>query len=117
MVADLRSPTTTPEYHETGGEDYDKFPGRRKFIMVVTVSFLGFLAPVASISVLAAVPEVAETYGTTGDVINISNALYLVSMDIGPVFWGPMGQVYGRRVVRCSIALDRIALLSPLALL
>ncbi|KAF4556744.1 MFS antiporter-like protein 1 [Elsinoe fawcettii] len=84
-------------HYETGDEVYDKFPNHRKILIVTVLSFCSFLAPVSSTTVLAAVPEVASTYNTTGTIINLSNALYQLFMGLSPIFWGPLGQAYGRR--------------------
>ena len=84
-------------YRELGDEVYDRFTPRRKIMIVSVMAFTSFLAPISSTTVLAAVPEVAATYNTTGTIINLSNALYMLFMGLSPVFWGPMGIVYGRR--------------------
>jgi hypothetical protein len=84
-------------YHESGDDVYDKFTPNHKICIVSVLAFCSFLAPMASTTVLAAVPEVASTYNTTGTFINVSNALYMLFMGLSPMFWGPMGQVYGRR--------------------
>lgn len=78
---------------------YDRIQPKRKLIIVAIISFCSFLAPLASTTVLSAVPEVSATYNTTGTIINISNALYMLFMGISPTFWGPMSQIYGRRWV------------------
>lgn len=76
---------------------YERFPRHRKLIIVTLLSFCSFLSPVSSTSVLAATPEVAREYHTNGSVINLANAIYLLTMGISPVVWGPMSEVYGRR--------------------
>lgn len=86
-------------YVEVPDEIYDRIPPNRKVVIVALLSFCSFLAPISSTTVLAAVPEVASTYGSTGTIINLSNALYLVFMGVSPCFWGPLSQVYGRRWV------------------
>ena len=95
--------TTTPEgdapYREAGDEIFDKVSQGRKRAIVAVLSFGAFLSPISSTSVLAATPEVAATYNTTGSIINLSNAAYMIVMALSPLFWGPMSQVYGRRVV------------------
>ena len=48
---------------------------------------------------LSAIPEVASEYNTTGTIINISSALYMLFMGISPCFWGPASQIFGRRWV------------------
>jgi hypothetical protein len=92
-------------YRERGDEVYDRFSHSRKMVMTAVLSFCGFLAPISSTAVLSAVPEVAATFKTNGSIINLTNALYLVFMGLSPVFWGPMGQVYGRRMVHHPMSL------------
>lgn len=94
--APVRSNTTIPD------TIYDRLTPARKVIIVAVVSYCSFLAPISSTTILAAVPEVADQYGTTGTIINLSNALYMLFMGFSPCFWGPMSQVYGRRWVRLS---------------
>lgn len=84
-------------HFEAGDEVYARFSSHRKVLIVFVLSFCSFLAPISSTTVLSAVPEVAATYNTSGTIINISNAMYLVFMGLSPLFWGPMGQVYGRK--------------------
>jgi len=83
--------------NSTTDEIYNRFSPHRKAVITFVLAWCGFLAPISSTTVLAAVPEVAATYSSTGDIINLSNALYLIFMGLSPCFWGPMGQVYGRR--------------------
>ena len=87
-------------YIEVGDEVYDRLSVPRKQVITAILSLCGFLAPISSTMVLAAVPEVAATYNTDGTIINLSNALYLIFMGISPLVWGPLGQTYGRRWVR-----------------
>ncbi|KDN65947.1 hypothetical protein CSUB01_05369 [Colletotrichum sublineola] len=78
-------------------EIYNRFSKHRKHIIVAVISWCGLLSPISSTAVLSALPEVAAEYKTTGDIISLSNALYLVFMAISPCFWGPLSQVYGRK--------------------
>ncbi|KAF2660768.1 MFS general substrate transporter [Lophiostoma macrostomum CBS 122681] len=88
-------------YVATGDNDeiYNKFSPHRKMLITFVLSFSGFLAPVSSTTVLSAVPEVAETYGCDGSIINLSNAMYMVFMGLSPLFYGPFCNIYGRRWV------------------
>ncbi|KKA27952.1 hypothetical protein TD95_001195 [Thielaviopsis punctulata] len=76
---------------------YDRFTPQRKRVMVALLAFCSFLAPISSTSVLAASPEVAAEFNTTGTIINLSNAMYMLSMGLCPAVWGPFNTVYGRR--------------------
>ena len=84
---------------EVPDEVYDRLPESRKIIIVCLLSFCSFLAPISSTTILSAIPEVASTYNSTGTIINLSNALYMLFMGVSPAFWGPLSQVYGRRYV------------------
>ncbi len=87
---------------EVPDEVYDRFSRRRKTVIVILLSFCSFLAPISSTSVLAATPEVAAEYNSDGTVINVTNAIYMLMMGISPIIWGPMSEVYGRRLVSRS---------------
>jgi hypothetical protein len=78
---------------------YDRFSPHRKLVIVTLMSVCSFLAPFSSTSVLAATPEVAAEYNTTGTIINVTNAIYMLMMGISPIVWGPLSEVYGRRTV------------------
>jgi hypothetical protein len=88
----------------TGDTDeiYNRFSSRRKNIIVAVVSFCSFLAPISSTTVLSAVPEVAAEFHTDGSIINVSNALYMLFMGLSPCFYGPYGNIYGRKWVRMN---------------
>ncbi len=103
MITTNPPAASSDKYAEAGDAIYKKFSHRRKMIIVAVVSFCACLSPISSTAVLSAVPEVAATYSTSGPIINVTNALYLVFMGLSPVFWGRIGQVYGRRIVRFSV--------------
>ncbi|UKZ52132.1 hypothetical protein TrVGV298_005907 [Trichoderma virens] len=90
-------PPSSGQHEEAGDEIYDRVSPHRKHVIVTVLSFCAFLAPLSSTSILSAVPQVAETYHTTGSIINVSNAAYMALMGVSPVIWGPMSQVFGRR--------------------
>lgn len=94
-------------YVVTGDLDevYNRFSEKRKTIIVAVMSFCSFLAPISSTTVLSAVPEVAATFNTDGSIINVSNALYMLFMGISPCFYGPYGNIYGRKWVRINLQL------------
>ncbi len=76
---------------------YDRLTPRRKTAIVALMSYCSVLAPISSTAVLPAVPDVAAEFGTTGVVINVTNALYLLFMGLSPIVWSPLSEVYGRR--------------------
>lgn len=89
-------------YTEVPDSVYNKFSPQRKLTVVVLLSYCAFLAPISSTTVLSATPEVAAEYKTTGSIVNVTNALYLLFMGISPIVWGPFSEVWGRKVVCCQ---------------
>lgn len=101
-ISSLSHDGMAPATHVVTGdldEVYNRFSERRKIVIVMAMSFCSFLAPISSTTVLSAVPEVAATFNTDGSIINISNALYMLFMGISPCFYGPYGNIYGRKWV------------------
>ncbi|KAK5064983.1 hypothetical protein LTR84_000818 [Exophiala bonariae] len=96
-------PSHSSSYIEVNAAQYERFSNRRKVLITSILSLCGFLAPISSTTILAAIPEVATTYNTTGTIINLSNALYLIFMGISPSLWGPLSTIYGRRWI-CIIS-------------
>lgn len=78
---------------------YDRIPNHRKLVIVALLSYCAFLAPISSTTVLSATPEVAAEFHTTGSIVNVTNALYMLFMGISPIFWGPFSEVWGRKTV------------------
>ncbi|KAJ4396496.1 hypothetical protein N0V93_000715 [Gnomoniopsis smithogilvyi] len=91
-------------YTEVPDSVYNKFSPPRKLIIVTLLSFCAFLAPISSTTVLSATPEVAAEFKTTGSIVNVTNALYLLFMGISPIVWGPFSEVWGRKVITCTTA-------------
>jgi MFS family permease len=90
-------PSHSSSFIEVNAAQYERFTERRKIVITCVLSLCGFLAPISSTTILAAIPEVAETFNTTGSIINLSNALYLIFMGLSPSLWGPISTIYGRR--------------------
>lgn len=93
------------QHYEPGDEIYDRFSKSRKILIVAVLSFCSFLAPISSTSILAASTEVSQTLHTSTAVFGYSNALYLIFMGLSPLFWGPLGQTYGRKWTLAGSAL------------
>lgn len=78
---------------------YNKFAPGRKRLVTAVVACGGVASTVSSLLLLAAIPEIAADLNTTGSIINVSNAIYILFMGISALFWGPISQVYGRKWV------------------
>lgn len=80
-------------------DQYARFSGLRKGLITTTVSYCGLMASISSMLVLSAIPEIAADLNTTSTMIGLSNALYQMVTALGPILWGPISRVYGRKMV------------------
>ncbi len=78
---------------------YARFsPGRKRFLCAI-LAMSGVLSPLSTTGSLTALEQIAETYHTSGSVINISNGLYTGAMGVSAFIWGVTGVLGGRRIV------------------
>lgn len=76
---------------------FDRFLPKQKNTCVALASLACFLSPLSGLAFLPAVPEIAERFNTSGEVINISAAVYCVFMSLSPCLFLPVSDIYGRR--------------------
>lgn len=77
-------------------DEQERFSDATKKAIVALCSAACFLTPMAGMAFLPAVSIIADTFHTTGSVINISNAIYNIGMALSSV-WASFSDVYGRR--------------------
>ncbi|ORY35815.1 major facilitator superfamily domain-containing protein [Naematelia encephala] len=98
------------EVNGAGGDDdltvdgrkkdiYDRFSKRQKILITAIVSYSAFLAPVTSSVFLPSIPQMAGDLHTTASMINVTVAIFLLSIGIAPLFWSPFAGFYGRKPV------------------
>lgn len=102
---------------DTFDAKYDRFSPARKRCFVLVASLSCLLSPLSSLAFLPAVTEIADQFHTTGAVINISNAVYLVVLAVSPCIMGPCGDIYGRKIIFlvCLLLFTISTLLTALA--
>lgn len=99
------SPTQTAATSDNNDDNdpkYTRFSPRKRTSMVVVLCYYTFLTPISSTAVFVAIPEVVAEFQSTPTIVNMSNALFFVFMALGPLLWGPLAQVVGRRPVLIS---------------
>jgi len=70
-----------------------KLPAWRKAIITFVASWMTFGGTFSSAALFPAVPEIAAEFGTTGEVINITNAAVFLAMGMSTLIWGPLASV------------------------
>ncbi|KAI6708684.1 MFS multidrug resistance transporter [Diplocarpon mali] len=76
--------------------DYDN---RTKWLITLQVAIAAAAAPMGSVILLPALPELAVDLGTTPTITNLSVAMYMLSMSVFPLWWSSFSETLGRRSI------------------
>lgn len=79
-------------------DPYD-YPRKSKWLITVIVAIAGAAAPMASSIVLPALVDIAHYFNTSATIVNLSVALYMLSMGIFPLWWSSFSETLGRRTI------------------
>ncbi|KAF9379908.1 hypothetical protein CPC16_010545 [Podila verticillata] len=84
-------------------DDPKNWPRSKKNIVVFTIAYCAFVAPLASNIYMPAVLQVKADLQTTSSFISATLSVYVLFMGIMPVFWASLCDYYGRRpIYLCS---------------
>lgn len=70
-----------------------------KWWLTFVISVAGSAAPMASSIILPALVDIAHDFDSTATVVNLSVALYMLSMSIFPLWWSSFSETLGRRTI------------------
>lgn len=77
---------------------YD-YPRRTKWMLTFVIAVAGAAGPMASSIVLPALVDITRDFNSTATVVNLSIALYMLSMSIFPLWWSSFSETFGRRSI------------------
>ncbi|KAK5112728.1 hypothetical protein LTR62_003826 [Meristemomyces frigidus] len=77
-------------------EPYD-YTRRKKWMITFIIACAGAVAPMGSSLILPALKDIEASFGVTQTVVNLSIALYMLSMSIFPLWWSSFSETLGRR--------------------
>ncbi|RHZ44295.1 putative MFS transporter, partial [Aspergillus thermomutatus] len=92
-----RANPTTALDPEKNDQNTAHLPRWRKCIILFVVSWMTLAVTFSSTSLLPATPEIAAEFGTTAELLNITNAGVLLAMGFSSLIWGPVTALLGRR--------------------
>nr|POF01192.1 mfs transporter ops2 [Quercus suber] len=72
---------------------------KKKWLLTFVVALAGAAAPMGSSLVLPALNDIAATFNTSATVVNLSVAMYMLSMSIFPLWWSSFSETLGRRTI------------------
>lgn len=74
----------------------------KKWTITFIIAVAGAAAPMGSSLVLPALPDISEHFHCTATVVNLSVAMYMLSMAIFPLWWSSFSETLGRRTIYLS---------------
>lgn len=73
------------------------WPLRKKVPVAVSLAFVTLTAAFGSSVFSAALSSVAREFGLSSEVVILGVSLYVLGFALGPIFWAPISELYGRR--------------------
>lgn len=70
-----------------------------KWFIVFTVAYASAAGPMGSAILFPSLSQIAAELRTTPAIVNLTVALYMLSMAISPLWWSPLSELFGRRSV------------------
>lgn len=78
-------------------EDPKQWPLRSKYIQVALICLLALICPLASSIMSPAISDIQSSFNTNRQMVVGSQATFVCMLGIGPLFWAPMSETFGRR--------------------
>ncbi|OGE55893.1 hypothetical protein PENARI_c003G08600 [Penicillium arizonense] len=86
-----------------GPEDPDNpknWSPKKKWAATITVSLFTFISPVSSSMVAPALTSLAADFNVTDQVVSqLMLSIFVLAYAVGPLFLGPLSEIYGRTIV------------------
>lgn len=73
-------------------------PTWRKCLILFIVSWMTLAVTFSSTSLLPAISEIATEFSTSTEILNVINAGVLIAMGCSSFIWGPITNIFGRRI-------------------
>lgn len=81
-------------------ENPRNWPKSKRWTVMILVSVFTFMSPLSSSMIAPALPTISAEFGIDSMVAsNITLSIFVLAFAIGPLFMGPISELYGRRVV------------------
>ncbi|KAJ7588113.1 major facilitator superfamily domain-containing protein [Mycena floridula] len=103
---DAQAPSAIPvdKKEETVDDDWALDPEnprnwtlRKKWLVVIIVSYYTLIPPLASSMMAPSLPEIATMYDIhSSSIVALTLSVFLISFAIGPLFLAPLSEMYGR---------------------
>ena len=73
------------------------WPNRKKYMVTVFYASMTFCLTFSSSVFSTATAVTAEKFGVSREVMTLGTSLFVFGFAVGPIVWGPLSELYGRR--------------------
>ncbi|KAJ5771190.1 uncharacterized protein N7511_003241 [Penicillium nucicola] len=81
-------------------ENPKNWSNKKKWAATITVSLFTFISPVSSSMVAPALSSLAAEFNVTDQVVSqLMLSIFVLAYAVGPLFLGPLSEIYGRTIV------------------
>ncbi|GJN92393.1 hypothetical protein Rhopal_005423-T1 [Rhodotorula paludigena] len=86
-------------WRENDPENPRNFSHSKKLLQVLLPTLLCFTAGLSSSLITGGLPEMAEHYHVSEEVVSLVVCVFVVGFGLGPLILSPLSEMYGRRIV------------------
>ncbi|KAF2094808.1 MFS general substrate transporter [Rhizodiscina lignyota] len=76
-----------------------RFPQMYKWMITITMGFATLSVSFCSSAYTGGIPTLMEDFGSGEEVTTLGLALFVLGFAIGPLFWAPLSELYGRQIL------------------
>jgi len=75
------------------------FKDRRKWLWTLLMALANMAVALATSAYTAPSKELKRDFGISQEVFELGLSLFVLSFAVGPLFWAPLSELYGRQIV------------------
>lgn len=79
-----------------------RFPIWKKWAITLLVAFATLAVSFVSSAYTGGIQQVMEEFGASQEVVTLGVSLFVLGFAIGPLFWAPLSELYGRQMLFCA---------------
>ncbi|KFY93871.1 hypothetical protein V500_03499 [Pseudogymnoascus sp. VKM F-4518 (FW-2643)] len=75
------------------------WPQWKKWVITMTMAFVTLAVSLVSSAYTGGVKQIAAEFNVSSEVITLGVSLFVLGFAIGPLFWAPLSEMYGRQIL------------------
>ncbi|ETS78124.1 hypothetical protein PFICI_10186 [Pestalotiopsis fici W106-1] len=99
LLQDRRDEAEEVQFANDDEEDPRQWPLRWKYVQILMIFFIGLVLPMASSMFAPAIDDIAQSFEVDKQLVLGGQTAFVCFLGIGPLFFAPMSETFGRRKV------------------